>query len=518
MAVDDELAGVRSAASDASAQLKVFINYRHSDSGAFGLLLYERLAARFSPENVFLDVKSLQPGTKWIEEIRAAGSTSAAFISLIGPRWASILAERAQGTEEDHVKSEIELAIKAENRGSSIVVIPALLDDADMPTEQEVPRPLRPLLARQSVPLRLSRWEADVQALIETIENVPSSSPPKLPDPSEPPHRQYEKPTEASVPGSGEAQYDEVKKAIIDGSIVVFLGPGANSSDRLERCDDAAGGELLDDEELAAYLKKKLGIAVEQSLLPTVSQYVAVAEGQGNLYSFLRTTLASTADPSSVHQFLARLPRTLAEAGYPEQHQLIVTTNYDNSLEQAFIREEEPYDLAVYMASDGAKFVHFPFEGDPVPIEVGTANSYKAFPIDQLSGEVSRNVIVKIHGAVDGQSGSYAWQDNYVITEDDYIEYLSQASIESIVPPQIRNKLKWSHFLFLGYAMRDWNLRVFLHRMFGKAPLNTSWAVQRDPDPVDAKFWRRIGVDFFGMSLSAYVSELERQLRLPQDH
>jgi hypothetical protein len=511
MAVDDQRAGVRSPASEASTQLKVFINYRHSDSGAFGLLLYESLAARFSPENVFLDVKTLQPGTKWIEEIRAAGSTSAAFISLIGPRWASILAERAQGTEEDHVKSEIELAIKAENRGSSIVIIPALLDDADMPTEQDVPQPVRPLLGRQSVLLRLSRWEADVQALIERIETVASSSPPKLPA-SERPRPRDPKPAE---PGSGGARYDEVQKAIIDGSIVVFLGPGANSSDRLERCDDVAGGELLDDEELAAYLKKKLGIPGGQSLLPTVSQYVAVAEGQGNLYSFLRTTLASTADPSSVHQFLSRLPRTLAQAGYPEQHQLIVTTNYDNALEQAFIREEEPFDLAVYMASDGGKFVHFPFEGDPVPIEVGTANSYKAFPIDQLSGEVSRNVIVKIHGAVDGQRGPYAWQDNYVITEDDYIAYLSQTSIESIVPPQIRNKLKYSHFLFLGYAMRDWSLRVFLHRMFGKAPLNASWAVQRDPDPVDAKFWRRIGVDFCGMSLSDYVSELERQLRLP---
>jgi SIR2-like domain/TIR domain len=516
MAVADERATTRNAASDKSPPLKVFINYRRADAGASGLLLYESLAARFGPENVFLDVKTLQPGMKWLDEIRAAGSASTAFIALIGPRWASTLAERAQRGEDDHVKGEIELAIKAANRGTRIVIVPALLDGAEMPTEQEVPQPLRPLLARQIVPLRLSRWEADVEALIDTIERVPQTPHIQPQHPPEAPPRARPKEAGTNERGPSDEHFEEVKKAIVDGSVVIFLGPGANSSDRVERRDDLAEGEFLDDTELAAHLKRRFGIALELSQLPTISQYVAVAEGPGYLYRHLRTTFASSADPSSVHQFLAHLPKTLHESGHAEQHQLIVTTNYDNALEQAFTSAEEPYDLAVYMASDGGRFAHFPSEGDPVPIQVGTANSYKAFPIDHLSGDVSRTVIVKIHGAVDGEVGPYAWQDNYVITEDDYIDYLSQAGVESIVPLQIRNKLRWSHFLFLGYAMRDWNLRVFIHRMFGKSPPNTSWAIQRDPEQVDAKFWRRMGVEFFGMSLSEYVSELERRLRLPE--
>ena len=516
MAVDEEHAPAKEAFAGGSPPLKIFINYRRADAGGSGLLLYESLAARFGPENVFLDVKTLQPGTKWLDEIRAAGSASTAFIALIGPRWASILAERAKGDEDDHVKGEIELAIKAANRGTPVVIIPALLDGAEMPTEQEVPQPLRPLLARQTVPLRLNRWEADVEALIDTIEHVPDALAVQPPPPPEAPPRAPPKASGTVGRGPSEDHYEEVKKAIVDGSVVVFLGPGANSSDRLERRDDVAAGELLDDGELAAHLKKQFGIGDELLRLPTVSQYVAVAEGPGDLYRLLRTTFAPSAEPSSVHQFLARLPKILHAAGYAEQHHLVVTTNYDNALEQAFDREEEPYDLAVYMASDGGRFAHFPSEGDPVPIPVGTANSYKAFPIDHLSGEVSRAVIVKIHGAVDGEIGPYAWQDNYVITEDDYIDYLSHAGVESIVPLQIRNKLRYSHFLFLGYAMRDWSLRVFLHRMFEKWPLNTSWAIQRDPDQVDAKFWRRIGVEFFGMSLSEYVSELERHLRQPR--
>jgi len=51
-------------------------------------------------------------------------------------------------------------------------------------------------------------------------------------------------------------------------------------------------------------------------------------------------------------------------------------------------------------------------------------------------------VIVKIHGAVDGNVADYRWRENYVITEDDYIDYLSERPIESLVPVQILDKLK----------------------------------------------------------------------------
>ena len=43
-------------------------------------------------------------------------------------------------------------------------------------------------------------------------------------------------------------------------------------------------------------------------------------------------------------------------------------------------------------------------------------------------------------------------------------------------------KLRKSHFLFLGYGLRDWNLRVILHRIAGEQRLNyKSWAIQRHP-------------------------------------
>jgi len=46
------------------AALEIFISYRRKDTGAYALLLYDRLKRRFGEPNVFLDVEVLRPGMK----------------------------------------------------------------------------------------------------------------------------------------------------------------------------------------------------------------------------------------------------------------------------------------------------------------------------------------------------------------------------------------------------------------------------------------------------------------------
>ena len=52
-------------------------------------------------------------------------------------------------------------------------------------------------------------------------------------------------------------------------------------------------------------------------------------------------------------------------------------------------------------------------------------------------------------------------------------------------------RMRNSHFLFLGYGMRDWNLRVILHHIWSQQVRKMgSWAIERDPDPIDASSGR----------------------------
>ena len=65
-----------------------------------------------------------------------------------------------------------------------------------------------------------------------------------------------------------------------------------------------------------------------------------------------------------------------------------------------------------------------------------------------------------------------------MITEDNYIDYLTRTDVSTLMPVTLGAKLRHSHFLFLGYSMRDWNLRVMPHRIWAEQSRSyKSWAI-----------------------------------------
>ena len=105
-----------------------------------------------------------------------------------------------------------------------------------------------------------------------------------------------------------------------------------------------------------------------------------------------------------------------------------------------------------------------------------------------------RTVLLKLHGAVD-PFPEREWE-SFVITEDDYIDYLGRSDVASSVPVALAARLRRSHFLFIGYEMVDWNLRLVMHRVWGGRPVAyRSWAVDPSPTPLESAFWRRFQID-----------------------
>jgi hypothetical protein len=226
--------------------------------------------------------------------------------------------------------------------------------------------------------------------------------------------------------------------------------------------------------------------------------------GSGPLYDELHRRFEEAVELRPVHRFLAALPTLLRDHGAP--HQLIVSTRYDLALERAFEEAGEEVDVVTYVATGPfrGKFWHRAPGEEPCPIDV--PNTYAT----ELSLD-RRTVLLKLHGAVD-PFPEREWE-SFVITEDDYIDYLGRSDVASSVPVALAARLRRSHFLFIGYEMVDWNLRLVMHRVWGDRPVAyRSWAVDPAPTALESAFWRRFEIDVLDVEPDAYVELLARRL------
>jgi SIR2-like domain len=81
------------------------------------------------------------------------------------------------------------------------------------------------------------------------------------------------------------------------------------------------------------------------------------------------------------------------------------------------------------------------------------------------------------------------------------------------VPVTLAAKLRRSHFLFLGYFLDDWSLRVFLHRVWGRDRVSyRSWAVVPGAGRVERELWRQRGVDSMDVPMADFVDSFRRYL------
>lgn len=335
------------------------------------------------------------------------------------------------------------------------------------------------------------------------------------------------------MPKPTAAHFQAIVTAFADGQVVPFLGAGANLCGRPTGKGWEPGKYLPSGGELSTHLadhfkyessepdvecpKCKSAIQFsairEKQDLVRVSQFVALNAGSGPLYEQLRIVFNEDYPPTSLHNFFAKLPDELRSRKLPNntlfyrRRLLILTTNYDDVLERAFQSVNQEFHVITYMAdmveeAQRGKCLHLAPGGNPELI--ASLNDYRGLTNDEFP------IIVKIHGAIDRGNEE---RDSFVITEDHYIDYLTRADISKLLPYPLPAILKKSSFLFLGYSLRDMNLRVILQLIQREQKLNfQSWAVQLNPQDLDQKFWRRYDVEILDVSLEHYIDELNNRV------
>jgi DNA-binding SARP family transcriptional activator len=302
----------------------------------------------------------------------------------------------------------------------------------------------------------------------------------------------------APPPHVADDQLEDVVGAALAGRLVLVIGAGV----------DRAGGDgedpLPGPAEMVAQLVKAFECPPEHARgLAHVAEYVALTKGVGPLYDEIHQLFDREYAPGPVHRALADLERSLKERNAP--HLLVITTSFHELLEQALRTTGCETDVVSYLAigRHQGKFLHSTPGGTAVVVDAPYA--YTAISLDR------RSVVLKIHGGVDRQPGR-EWE-SFVISEDDYIGHFVDTDLSAALPVTLAARLRRSHFLFLGYPLQDWNLRVFLHRVWGREKVSyRSWAIAPESDPIDQELWRQRGIDIFDVPLVEYISRLGARL------
>lgn len=145
---------------------RVFISYRRDDAAGYAGRLEETLERRLGRGSVFRDVIDIAPGDDFVAAIRERLGGAQAVLVLVGPRWAGEgpVGQRRIDQPGDFVRLEVAMALESGAR-----VLPVLLPDTRMPTEAELPEPLKPLARRHALSLGYTHWQADVDRLADAI-------------------------------------------------------------------------------------------------------------------------------------------------------------------------------------------------------------------------------------------------------------------------------------------------------------------------------------------------------------
>ncbi len=326
--------------------------------------------------------------------------------------------------------------------------------------------------------------------------------------------------------------FQDIADQLMAGVIIPFLGAGASAYDDTIPNDQRPKTAAALAEEIA----ERAGIAHIHcdncnhdtlDLAQLASYYKNCVARRTMLDRLLKRELCKeTLRPTRLHRLLAKIAA--------KKPMLIITTNYDTLIEQAFdeYNEANGHLIKYDVVATSADILYYDDDDEESPEFAGAVRLRRegvgpftpCSPDDVVPDLSTRSLLYKMHGSVgDGLS----WEGGFLIAEEDYVRFLGRMHRGGVLPSRITSEIKRRQscsggqrepvhsLLFLGYGMKDWNLRVLLQELgigTGRAGEEKHYAIMRDPDQIEIELLSKRGITAYDWDLKDFVSRIEPKL------
>jgi len=269
---------------------------------------------------------------------------------------------------------------------------------------------------------------------------------------------------------------DSIARAFAGGSAIPYLGPGVLFIDgtgcQLPDSHKALVGHLTSKSSVPHKIRNNLGAA---------AQFIENFKHRSTVTHAMTEAFSADAQPNSLHTLLMSLPALplVVHAWYDDLPQKALRSRSSWGMVQGVSQSEHFGDWVYYYNSDG---------------------TYAGVKADRSYADW-KTLLYQPFGSV--------WPArNYLVSDSDFVEVLTEIDIQSPIPEFVQEMRKGRSFLFLGCRFSTQLERLFAHQII-KRSSEKHWAILPEkPTPNEGRFLEKHNIERISMRLDEFVPEL----------
>lgn len=269
-----------------------------------------------------------------------------------------------------------------------------------------------------------------------------------------------------------------IQAALASGTLVPYLGADLHGG--------AAAPIPLTPTDLAGRLAAKSSVPHKvRANMTAAAQYIENFKHRKTLVAILKEVFGVAVEPTPAHRFFAAQPNL----------PLLVDTWYDACIQTACAqRSDWGIVQGVSRAEHRDIWVKY-YQADATECAESDAANWATLVYKPL--------------------GSIAPAANFIVSDSDFVEVLTEIDIQSPIPARVQELRKGRHFLFLGCRFRNQLERSYARQIMKRSGDGPHWALlEGELSKNEERFLEEQGIVRLDMPVAALLQELEKDLPL----